>query len=46
MEYGNLNLGGRQFAGQMFVLSRGNDGNMTLRLGDLADEISPERVRE
>ena len=41
MERGNINIGGRQFAGQMFVIRLGPDGRQVISVADVNDRMEP-----
>jgi hypothetical protein len=41
MEQGNNNIGGRQFAGQMFVIRFGANGRQIISVADVNDRMEP-----
>jgi hypothetical protein len=45
MENGNLNVGGRQYAGQMFIIRMGPNGQQIISVGSLPDMTNEEGRR-
>ena len=45
MENGNLNVGGRQYAGQMFIIRMGPNGQQIISVGGLPDMTNEEGRR-